>query len=129
MAVQAAREVREAQAAASEHMDELAARIEQRQRWLDNETLAVQRKIEDAQRPVVAERQARAQARAAVLTKVEELRWGGLKGRCSASQLAEHSCYLPQHVRTNSRYRTASWNFLKIVHVFCCSKLPSQRGQ
>lgn len=73
-AAQAERKAQEARTAAAEHVQELGSRIEQRRRWLEDESAAVQKKVADAQAPVVAEQQERAQARDAVAAIVARLR-------------------------------------------------------
>lgn len=73
--MQEAHKLTDAIAASEEHMEELKARISARQEWIDKEQASVDAKIEEATRPVAAERAEAAQAHITLLDEVEELRY------------------------------------------------------
>ena len=56
-------------------MEELKARISARQEWIDKEQASVDAKIEEATRPVAAQRAEAAQAHVTQLDEVQELRY------------------------------------------------------
>lgn len=61
-------------AASEEHVEELKGRISARQDWIAQEQDSVDRKIEEATRPVAAQRTEAAQQHATLEAEVEELR-------------------------------------------------------
>lgn len=62
-------------AASEGHVEELKARITARQDWIDKEQASVDAKIEEATRPVAAERAEAAQVHSALHEEVEQLRY------------------------------------------------------
>ena len=73
-AVQQVHKLAEAIAASEEHMEELKAHITARQDWINKEQASVDAKIEEAIRPVAAERAEAAEVHSTLLEEVEELR-------------------------------------------------------
>lgn len=72
--MQEASKLTEAIAASEERVEELKARITARQAWIGQEQASVDAKIEEATRPVAAERAQAAEAHTGLLEEVEELR-------------------------------------------------------
>ena len=91
--MQAAKGAEEERAAAAEHLEELSGRIAQRQRWLADESSALEKKIADAQRPILAERQACMSKRDGVAARVEELRSAPLQALVLLLQLHMHNLH------------------------------------
>lgn len=74
MCVQAQAAEQKAAAGSAEHVEELRARIEARQRWLEGEEAALAAKITEATAPAAAERNRHLSAAAALRQEVEALR-------------------------------------------------------
>ena len=72
--MQAASKLADSVAASEEHMEELRARITARQDWIDREQDSVDSKIEEATRPVAAQRSAAAEEHVSLHEEVEQLR-------------------------------------------------------
>ena len=73
---QEAGKLADAVAASEEHVEELKARITARQDWITREQESVDTKIEEATRPVAAQRTHAAEQHSTLQEEVEELRCG-----------------------------------------------------
>lgn len=87
--VQAEAAAAEAEAGSREHLEDLRARMEARERWLATERSALDAKVAEATAPAAAQRDARAAATAALRSKVDELRCAsrGFHAVCSTANL------------------------------------------
>ena len=72
--VQAEAAAAEADAGSREHLEDLRARMEARERWLATERSALDAKVAEATAPAAAQRDARAAAAAALRSEVDALR-------------------------------------------------------
>ena len=71
---QAASKLSDSIAASEEHIEELKSRITARQDWIDREQESVDSKIQEATRPLAAQRAAAAEEHDSLIEEVEQLR-------------------------------------------------------
>ncbi len=73
---QAEASAREAESSSKEHLEDLLARMEARERWLAGERESLDAKIREATAPATTGRDNHLQAAKALRSEVEALRWG-----------------------------------------------------
>lgn len=95
---QAEASTREAESSSKEHLEDLLARMEARERWLAGERESLDAKIREATAPATTGRDNHLQAAKALRSEVEALRWGifPTSSRNMSSCLHEVLCEISQ---------------------------------